>query len=592
MRVPVLAAVLAVFCCSPLMAEDGGEHLLPISTVIYAEIDQPGDLIRRLRDDPAVPALVEQLKQIPAIGQALEEDDSVKAREALGIIEAQLGREWEDVLTALVENGVTFGFDPLSQGAVLILHAESEESLNEIVDGLVELANADAESKGKKAPFQEAEYRDARVFRGDKFAFGIAADRLVLTNKSELGRRVIDAIYETPTESLAVRPNFQQARDARSEESIGWLYVDLATIRSASPDEKLLQGKADDPGGEIILGGVLEGLSKAPYLTADIMPGRRSVSASFSIPLDRSKISEERVHYFGPEGKGQAAAPIHVPGNILTISTYRDLALMLQRAGDLFNESANDGLAKAETGLSTLFGGRSFSEDILGAFSPRLQLVVAQQSYDRLDTKPSIKLPAFALVAEMRDPEATRGAFRRNFMNAIGFFNIVGAMKGNPQLELDFEDIDDGELISTRIVTPADKKDQEVVPLTYNYAPAMGFNDQLMVISSTGELARQILTQVSEDARAETSPEAEATANTILQFSTDGIFELLLANREHLIAQNMLKEGHTRVEAETEIDSGIEIVKLFDKGRLELSSSDDTLDLDISISWDRIQKAE
>ena len=45
---------------------------------------------------------------------------------------------------------------------------------------------------------------------------------------------------------------------------------------------------------------------------------------------------------------------------IVSLSSYRDVSAMWLRAGDLFNEQTNEELAKADSGLTTLFSGKDF----------------------------------------------------------------------------------------------------------------------------------------------------------------------------------------------------------------------------------------
>ncbi len=112
---------------------------------------------------------------------------------------------------------------------------------------------------------------------------------------------------------------------------------------------------------------------------------------------------------------------------------------MWQRAGDLLSEQNNEELAKADSSLTTLFAGKDFGEDILGAFRPEVQVVVARQEFAQDQPIPAIKLPAFGLVAEMKDAAKMQPELRRIFQSLVGFLNILGAMNGQPQLELDME---------------------------------------------------------------------------------------------------------------------------------------------------------
>ena len=133
---------------------------------------------------------------------------------------------------------------------------------------------------------------------------------------------------------------------------------------------------------------------------------------------------------------------------------------MWRRAGDLFNEQTNEELAKADSGLTTLFGGKDFGEDILGALRPETQVVVARQVFAAGQSTPAIKLPAFGLVAELKDPAKMQPELRRTFQSLIGFLNVVGAMNGQPQLDLDMEKSDAAQFVTASYLPDPDAKDQ------------------------------------------------------------------------------------------------------------------------------------
>ena len=98
-----------------------------------------------------------------------------------------------------------------------------------------------------------------------------------------------------------------------------------------------------------------------------------SCDLSASALYDRTWAGESREYYFGPQGKGTAPQ--------LSVDEPRDCVCRDQlprrfshvAAGleDLLSEQNNEELAKADSSLTTLFAGKDFGEDILGAFSDR-----------------------------------------------------------------------------------------------------------------------------------------------------------------------------------------------------------------------------
>jgi hypothetical protein len=65
----------------------------------------------------------------------------------------------------------------------------------------------------------------------------------------------------------------------------------------------------------------------------------------------------------------------------------------------------------------------------------------------------------------------------------------------------------------------------------------------------------------------------ERNTNTLLEIDGAALFQTLLDNREQLVAQNMLEEGHSKEEAEGEIDMLLSILTLFKAAHLELRFS-------------------
>ena len=104
----------------------------------------------------------------------------------------------------------------------------------------------------------------------------------------------------------------------------------------------------------------------------------------------------------------------------------------------------------------------------------------------------------------------------------------------------------------------------------------MGFVGDRFILSSTAELAQQL----SEAPSTET---LQAGVNTSLKLLVPAISESLADNREQLISQNMLQEGHSREEAEAAIGLLFEIVRCFKGAWMNLERVDQQLSLGLSL---------
>jgi hypothetical protein len=115
--------------------------------------------------------------------------------------------------------------------------------------------------------------------------------------------------------------------------------------------------------------------------------------------------------------------------------------------------------------------------------------------------------------------------------------------------------------------------------MIFNFSPSAAFSGDQFILSSTAALAKQL----------SAAPETVASSsgiNTALDLHSAAIREALNDNREQLISQNMLSEGHSREEAEAAIDLLLEAVRCIKAAGLALCHKNDllTLKLDVTVN--------
>ncbi len=569
--------LIALNFCSSLQAAERAEELLPASTVFFAEIHDPAAAVEGFLEH----SYFANLQKLDAFKQLAKSPQYLQGITGLRFVEFQIGMSWQNAVKTLSAGGVSLAFDPKTEGVAVIFKGEDPEKLKDLRDKVVELARKDAENKGNVDPYQVKDYRGIQVYTTKDGGFLTYENWLIAGNKGELGKSIIDALLDGPTETLATNVNFKKAKKDVGAGNLGWAFIDLAPLRAApSKDlQKLFSGKAENPAGELLLGGVMESLKTASHLSAAIHAQGNRLALNVQLPYESAETSELREYYFGPAGTGRAKPILEVPNMLFGLSTYRNVSEMWLRGGDLFNEQVNDGLAQADSNLSTFFSGKDFGQDILGALSPNMQILAIRQSYSEEAPIPAIKIPAFALLAEMKDPQTTTREFRRIYQSFIGFFNVVGAMNGQPQLELDFESLDQGELISATPIPELGEETNKQAKINFNFSPTVGFSGERLVIASSKDLARRLaIAKQPEEASV-----ASTKTNTEMVINAEQLQLTLDDNRSHLIAQNILKEGSTREEATQKIGLFLEFLKLFEQADLQLSTRDSILDLEIGV---------
>jgi len=573
----VILAILSSAMAHASAGERTAAELLPPSTVIFAEIRQPQDLVNTVYDHE----LVRRLEALDPVRSAMQKKEYLEFKAGVAVVESQMGLPWRKIISQATGGGIVFAFDAKTGGVVLLALATDETALSKLIDTLANLASLDAKNKGNADPIETSEYRGIKTFTIDKSEVAVAANWLVVTNNRQLGKQIVDRFLDRPKESLAADGQFAKAQEAVSPSTTAWGYVNTAVLRDAGLAKELFEGQADNPLAEIIFGGVLSTLRQTPYVTVSLDVSDRHVRLSARAPHDRGWAGQSREYYFGPQGKGVAPSRLLDGDAIVSLSAYRDISAMWLNAGDLLDEQANEELAKADSNLTTLFSGKDFGEDILGAFRPEIQVIVARQEYAEGQPAPAIKLPAFGLVADMKDPAKMQPELRRTFQNLIGFFNVVGAMNGQPQLELDMEQTDAAQFVTATHLPDPDANDPIRLKINYNFSPSIAFAGSRFVVATTKELAH---TLAAASATHGPPGDAERVVNSDAVLHFDALREILADNREQLVAQNMLTEGHSREEAETAIGVLLELVGWFDQLALSLDTTPSELRGSLEVS--------
>jgi len=260
---------------------------------------------------------------------------------------------------------------------------------------------------------------------------------------------------------------------------------------------------------------------------------------------------------------------------------------------DLFNEEINAGLAKANSDLSTLFGGRPFAEEILGALDGGLRFVVVREPSSARKSAPNaLQLPGFAAVARLKDPAASQRPLRIAFQTAVGFANLTGAQQGRPPLELETER-HDGKTLLTAYYSPGDfaegADEMEMAAgragMLLSLSPTVAFAGNSVVLASTRSLAEGLLERLSADAQ-DLQPTGDDTtmANSALRLRAAPLRTTLSENRERLISNNMLEKGHDRAAAIREVDGLLTLLEFFEQGIASLRVHEDQLQFSVRLT--------
>jgi hypothetical protein len=400
---------------------------------------------------------------------------------------------------------------------------------------------------------------------------------LVVASKADLLRAAVDRMKDGGR-GLLEADDYRQARSQVPAGEAAWSMLRLTPLRLLPQFAKATSGKHDNPAAEFLVGGILDALKNANVVTSSLHIDGGSVRWRTALPRDPAQLYKQRAWYFAPSPQESAFVPLRPKGTIASITTYRDVGEMWGVRDDLFEEAVAAKLTQADTQLGLFIGGRVFGTHVLGELSPRWQLVVARQQYADDAPVPAVKLPAGALVLELKNPKEFSAPLVLAYQKIIGTINLVGGMQGQPQLLLSSEEYR-GVTISKATYLVEPETETKDAAIYFNASPSCAVVGNRFILGSTTAIVRELV-DLLQSAGSKPGP-----ANTLVEVDVQEVAAALADNRNSLVSQNMLEEGNTREEAEKNIAGLLTILRQVQSAWLRLSAEEKALVLETGVSF-------
>ena len=463
---------------------------------ITLEIPHPALVIDRITD----PRIQHSLELLPQYRKFREGPEFRQLQAVVTLIAGRLQMSWDRALRDLTGGGIVAnisaepGREPRIEVVVTARDPKLLDRLNEI---LLELARQDAANKKAPDPVRTTDYRGTvvHVLGGDKgAAYAIVSGRLAIANSTKDIERLVDRLRaKAPASPATTGAGTDAGNDA---DVILRGRVDLDRLRKLDPKKYTLPEKPD-PGIVFLFGSWYEALKRAGAIDATLRWSDTRLAADVELPLPKDARPASVKGYLPDQGRG-TMPPLRPPGTIATLSLWRDFATIWESRADLFAPEVVQGFAQLDTLAGQFFGGREFGPDVLGAFDPHWRLVVAHQDYASMKPAPDLKLPAFAIVAELNGSQEEFAArLKIAFQSIVAIANVESAQKKGPVFELGSEVVDGVTIATTKyLVSRQATSASEPGAQRYNFSPSAAQVGRYFVLSSSTGLARSLVKEL------------------------------------------------------------------------------------------------
>jgi hypothetical protein len=468
----------------------------------------------------------------------LQQDEKFRGLLTLvSFLEARFGKDWKELLADLAGGGITLALGP-EERSLAIIESRNESLLNDLHTTVLTFS--------RQGPNQLTALEHSGVtgwVSKEGKVYTVIGNRIIWANDEAGFRTMIDHYTDPNRTSLSDLPAYQEAVEALGNQEDGRIFLNLRSAAGSSETEDSLLASSN-PLDVLFSAGVKEYLRQSRWAALGIR-AEEDVLRLRALTADHSAFDSSLAAFARP--RGGIPAGLRVKHQILGSSFYRDLQSFYAAKDELFPERTS-GLIFFENMMGIFFSGRDFTDEILAELGPTFQMVAARQIYDANGSPPTLQLPAFAVVFEMVNPATFSAVVEEAWQKALGLLNFTRGQQAQPGLIIDRADHRGVKYSYAYFAEPDNPESRSET--RFNFRPALAMPGNYLILSSTDQLARDLI-----EATMSPAPEMAQLddANTYLEVDFNQLTKALGANREALIQQNMLKEGNTRQKAEDDV---------------------------------------
>lgn len=577
----VLILAVGVFVLQPVAAAQTAPDMparrdwIPRDALIVADVARPRALLDLLAGDKAIAFIT----ALPAYKQQASRPQFREFLNLVRFMETALDADWRTAMGKLAGGGITLAVCP-DETVMLIVDAKDEEMLVRLHEMLLNIARSEAEKKGRLGLVESKQYGGVTAWTFDgKEAHAIIGKRLVMANRPEGLKAILDLRAKAGGESLASNPACKEAERQAKPDAVATVFTDLRLLKQAPNIARFIEKQSDNPLAALAFAGIVEAIRDSNWLALNLHVEGRTLLCRVSV--DGKTASRTSSAAFAlPRDPGEGALPnLVVPRRIAALTLYRDLHQFYAAKNELFPERTS-GLIFFENMMGIFFSGRDLTNEVLAQTRPEVRLVVAEQQFDPAIGTPSVKLPAFSLILRLRDQEHFHEVVEEAWQKAIGLVNFTRGQQAMAGLIIDRPMHRDTKL-TVSYFSAAEVVDKTALAQRFNVRPTLAMPAGYLVLSSTDGLVRDLVDAL--DAETEQGIDPLVETHSMVEIEGRQLASILEANRATLVRGEMVKKGSTQDEAEGAIDVLITLANFCEHVKLSIGTHETTTEASLEI---------
>jgi hypothetical protein len=561
----ILGSVFALVILSRVQGAappDSLEALMPDDIAGYLRISRLGERLDEFLRSPAR----KELEAIDAVRLVMTQEPWQKFLSGLEEFKAATGKDGVAVFKDLFGGEVLIGLrQEAGAGSPDVIVLARSPGAKELDASIAAIRQAVAAKIGYMLEGYKTPHGDFGIETIGELSFAGIGPVLAMSNRLSAIENAIDLSAGKAKGSVKDAPAFARAAALAGRDDIASLVVRPKLLPNFD-----IPGKLDNPVGSLIAGGVLGALGGSDLLALGLRAGEGGIELRLATT---GGVDGKFGSFFPPSGPDPLAVRLEKRGVLALGELHRNLKEWFDRREDLLVPQAAGQLAGFDGMMSSIFGGKSFRDEILPAIGTRILLVAQNQSYPGLDRKPVPAIPGFGLVLEMRGAKD----FGTGLASAFGTLVGIANAQGQVSFTVKTEKSGDAEM---QVATPGKAKEAGA-GIVDNFSPSLAVVGSRVVISSSVELARAIVEELSGTKGDGTAGKKQVP--DCLRVDAEALGTILKQNFDVLVADSMSKKVISREQAERETNVILDVLKTLRDLRVTSGKEDDTFRLTLTL---------
>jgi hypothetical protein len=337
-----------------------------------------------------------------------------------------------------------------------------------------------------------------------------------------------------------------------------------------------------DPTLTVLFGGWLDTARRSPFVCAGLYRDGDCFKATLRLPSGRHGMGPEYAVHAPPTDQDGALPLLKPRAALLSHSFYFDAGKFWQDRAKIFTPTqvkTLEGFEKDSGAVLAALAGQKFSKLLTSAGTRHRFVAVNQPKTGYAKREPRQRLPAFAVVSELRRPE--------EFAKSMGTIlrGVAFAQAGGPYKPRLCEEKHGAHTITGYRFAEDTHFAQDVQDLRYNFSPCFVRVGNQFIASSTLELCHELIDLLEKEAK--DGPPRGSPAALKTRLYAEGAADGVAAAEDQLLAQTVLRQAVSLDEARAQTRALVSLVRRL--GLLDLEIDYGSSDFHVDVRWNPIR---